>query len=140
MPDKNNFEPSAKKPKVEIDLNNLVKQEKDSDVSPGSLEQEQRVQEQLLPTVQLFGTDIPYRRCGKILLFSTAAVVALIRAWLPIAADLQQIINSLQVRMLLQNNYKRNLAKKILTLCVGGDNDFFYEFRIKKLILLDQIN
>ncbi|XP_023331288.1 uncharacterized protein LOC111703551 [Eurytemora carolleeae] len=99
MPDKNNFEPSAKKPKVEIDLNNLVKQEKDSDdSSPGSLEQGQRVQEQLLPTVQLFGTDIPYRRCGKILLFSTAAVVALIRAWLPIAADLQQIINSLQTQ------------------------------------------
>ena len=106
MPDKNSFEPSAKKPKVEIDLNNLVKQEKDSDESssPGRLEQEQRVQEQLLPTVQLFGTDIPYRRCGKILLFSTAAVVALIRAWLPIAADLQQIINSLQVKMLLQND------------------------------------
>ena len=110
MPDKNSYEPSVKKSKVEVNLNNPVKQEIVSDETSQQEPPQQlpRVQDQLLPTVQLFGSEVPYRRCGKILLFNTAAVVDIVRSWLPLAADLQLIVRSLQVAFSCNLNIQLN--------------------------------
>lgn len=83
----------CKKPKVEPTQDNpIVKVEASSDVIGG------RPQQQVvLPSVQLFGTEVQYRSYGRIILFKTSSVLELVRRWFPIAVDVQRTLSAPQV-------------------------------------------